>query len=225
MQPFLNVDEAERLVKKGKPVEMEVTDENGSLLTPEELTASNLRRLVRARNLKNEEATRAAERAARKAEKQAEQGVVIANAFDGVSWVDKAGNARQMAVYDTPEQLIVAIAGWEQAVVERIKSGDNYIPDAEGLFSHLGVSPGVVKGWRRGERGVEMQNVIEVELNRIAAVKNQLAMRGIIPPLVWVTQMNNVHGYTQTKNMEIEVSAKRTPESAESLIKSAKLLP
>ena len=73
--------------------------------------------------------------------------------------------------------------------------------------------------------GDAFRNIIEVELNRIAAVINQLALKGAIPPIVWATTMNNVHGYTQAKNVEIEVSQKRTPESAEVLIKSAQLLP
>ena len=145
----------------------------------------------------------------------------MANGF----WLNEKGKVNGLPQYETPEKLVIALQKWETDIVERIQKGEEIIPDAEGMCSALGISMQKMKSWRKGDEGDAFRNVIEVELNRIAAVKNQLALKGAIPPIIWATQMNNVHGYTQAKNVEIEVTQKRTPESAETLINSAKLLP
>lgn len=140
-------------------------------------------------------------------------------------WVDKKGRVNALPRYDDPEVLAKRINDWEVEMTARIQQGEEIIPNAEGMCAYLGISQAQMKSWRKGDMGDAFRNIIEVELNRIAAVINQLALKGAIPPIVWATTMNNVHGYTQAKNVEIEVSQKRTPESAEVLIKSAQLLP
>ena len=140
-------------------------------------------------------------------------------------WLDEKGRVNGLPRYETPDDLVRALEKWEQSTAERIRNGEEIIPDAEGMCSFLGISMATLKSWRKGDMGDAFRNIAEVELNRIAAIKNQLALKGAIPPIIWATQMNNVHGYTQAKNVEIEVTQKRTPESAETLIQSAKLLP
>ena len=140
-------------------------------------------------------------------------------------WLNQKGEVNGLPRYDQPEDLVKALSKWEEDTVARIQKGEEIIPDAEGMCAALGISMATLKSWRKGDMGDAFRNIAEVELNRIAAVKNQLALKGAIPPIIWATQMNNVHGYTQAKNVEIEVSQKRTPESAETLINSAKLLP
>ena len=61
-------------------------------------------------------------------------------------------------------------------------------------------------------------------MNKIAAAKNQLAMRGAIPVVVWATMMNNNHGYTQNSKQEVIVTRKDKP-NVDALIASANLLP
>lgn len=150
---------------------------------------------------------------------------ILETNLDNGFWLNEKGKVNGLPRYDNPEDLVKALSKWEQETVERIQKGEEIIPDAEGMCSFLGISMATLKSWRKGDMGDAFRNIAEVELNRIAAVKNQLALKGAIPPIIWATQMNNVHGYTQAKNVEIEVSQKRTPESAETLIKSAKLLP
>ena len=140
-------------------------------------------------------------------------------------WVDSKGRVKALPRYDDPEVLAKTINAWEVEVISRIQKGEEVIPNAEGLCAYLGISGQQLKSWRKGDAGDAFRNIVEVEMNRIAAVLNQLALKGAIPPIVWATTMNNLHGYTQAKNVEIEVSQKRTPESAEVLIKSAQLLP
>lgn len=150
---------------------------------------------------------------------------IIADAFSPTWWKDKNGKLTPLPQYNTPDDLVNALIAYEKTMAERIAAGDEIIPDAEGLCVFLRISTGTMRGWRKGERGEAFRDIIEVELSKIAAVKNQLAMREAIPQVVWATMMNNQHGYTQGSKVELEVSAKRTPESPDALIQSAKLLP
>lgn len=140
-------------------------------------------------------------------------------------WRDEKGHFRALGKYDTVEQLVERIEDWERLVMRKIQDGQEIIPDAESLAVGLDVNMSTFNSWRRGDRGEAFKNIIEMELNKIAAVKNQLAMKGAIPQLVWVTMMNNVHGYTQSNKHEVVVSDRREVQSADDLINRAKLLP
>jgi hypothetical protein len=140
-------------------------------------------------------------------------------------WRDEKGHFRALGRYDTVEQLVEKIEDWEHLVMRKIQDGEEIIPDAESLAVGLDVSLGTLKSWQRGERGEAFKNIIDVELNKIAAVKNQLAMKGAIPSIVWMAMANNVHGYTQSNKQEITINDRREVQSADDLISRAKLLP
>ena len=145
---------------------------------------------------------------------------------DGHSWWrDEHGYIRALGKYESIEQLVEKIEDWEHLVLRKVKDGQEVIPDAEALAVGLDVNMNTIASWRRGDRGEAFKNVIETELNKIAAIKNQLAMKGAIPQLVWVTMMNNIHGYTQNNKTEITVNDRREVADTEDLIKRAKLLP
>ena len=155
-------------------------------------------------------------------------GGLVTDAFtkDGHSWWrDCHGRIRALPKYDTVEQLVEAIEKWEANVVTRVQSGEDIIPDAEALAVGLDISMQSLRAWQNGERGEAFQKVIGVELNKIAAVKNQLAMKGAIPSMVWMAMMNNVHGYVQNQKVDIDITAKREPIKAEDLLAQARLLP
>lgn len=139
-------------------------------------------------------------------------------------WRDEKGHFRALGRYDTVEQLVEKIEDWEYLVLKKIKNGEEIIPDAESLAVALDISMSTITSWRKGDRGEAFKNIIETELNKIAAVKNQLAMKGAIPNLVWMAMMNANHGYAQNK-MEISVVDKREVSDAKDLIERAKLLP
>lgn len=140
-------------------------------------------------------------------------------------WRDEKGHFRALGRYDTVEQLVEKIEDWEHLVMRKIQDGEEIIPDAESLAVGLDVSLGTLKAWQRGERGEAFKNIIDVELNKIASVKNQLAMKGAIPSIVWMAMANNVHGYTQSNKQEITINDRREVQSADDLISRAKLLP
>ena len=234
MEKYKNIEIAltQSRRKEGLDPSLEITDGDGNLLVNP--TRDQLMELKRQRNREewkeHRQATEIKQAEDRRVAKKKEQTEVYVNnsilkdAFDHY-WTDAKGNLVPLPVYDTPEQLAHALAKWEADIMGRISAGDEIIPDAEGMCVALRISPGTMKSWRKGERGDAFREIIEAELNKIAAIKNQLAMKSGIQPVVWATMMNNQHGYTQAKTVELEVSAKRAPESAETLINSAKLLP
>lgn len=140
-------------------------------------------------------------------------------------WRDEKGHFRALGKYDTPEQLVEKIEDWEHLVLRKIQDGEEIIPDAESLAVGLDVALSTLKSWQRGDRGDAFKNIIDVELNKIASVKNQLAMKGAIPSIVWMAMANNVHGYTQQNKQEITINDRREVQSADDLISRAKLLP
>lgn len=139
-------------------------------------------------------------------------------------WRDEKGHFRALPRYDTAEQLVDAIENWEHMVLRKIQDGEEIIPDFESLAIGLSVSVGTLKSWQKGDRGEAFKNIIDIEASKIAAVKNQLAMKGAIPQLVWISMLNAHHGYAQNR-MEISVVDKREVQSADDLISRAKLLP
>lgn len=152
---------------------------------------------------------------------------VMRNIFtkDGhTCWRDDSGRIRRLKKYNTDIELVQAIEEWEEYMVELLNQGENIIPDAELLAAYLDVTVNQLKRWEAGERGEAFQNIIGAEMNKIAAAKNQLAMRGALPVVVWATMMNNNHGYVQNSKNEVIVTRKDRP-NVDALIASAKLLP
>lgn len=139
-------------------------------------------------------------------------------------WRDDAGRIRRLKKYNTDIELVERIEDWEQFLCDKLNEGENIIPDVELLAAYLDVTVSQIKRWEAGERGEAFQTVIGAELAKIAAAKNQLAMRGAIPVVVWATMMNNNHGYTQNSKNEVIVTRKDKP-NVDALIASAKLLP
>lgn len=230
---YQNIDTALSQIRTGKGIDpsLIVTDGTGTRL--ENPTKDQLTELKHERNRvlwhEQNDNKRKQNTGVSKSEK-AQKAVylknsIIADAFSPSWWKDDKGKLMPLPQYNTPDDLVNALIAYEKSMAERIASGDEIIPDAEGLCVFLRISTGTLKGWRKGERGEAFRDIIEVELSKIAAIKNQLAMREAIPQVVWATMMNNVHGYTQAKSVELEVTAKRTPESPDALIQSAKLLP
>ena len=152
---------------------------------------------------------------------------VVRNIFtkDGHSmWRDDAGHLKRLKKYNTDIELVERIEDWEEFLCDKLNEGENIIPDAELLAAYLDVTVNQLKRWEQGERGEAFQNIIGAEMAKIAAAKNQLALRGAIPVVVWATMMNNNHGYTQNSKNEVVVTRKDKP-NVDALIASAKLLP
>lgn len=116
----------------------------------------------------------------------------------------KGGRPRK---YETAEDLQEGIKKYLVYIAEKNAAGVALIPDVEGLALFLGVSRSTLYEWQNSRPG-EYSDTIKRTLNAIAAAKKQLALMGKIPPLVFATDFNNNHGYTQQQNIEITAARK-----------------
>lgn len=116
----------------------------------------------------------------------------------------KGGRPRK---YETAEELQEGIKKYLVYIAEKNAAGVALIPDVEGLALFLGVSRSTLYEWQNSRPG-EFSDTLKRTLNAIAAAKKQLALMGKIPPLVFATDFNNNHGYTQQQNIEITAARK-----------------
>lgn len=116
---------------------------------------------------------------------------------------------RSSMTYQNRRLLEERINEFWHFISESRLAGKNIIPDFELLVSFLGVAKSTVTRWIRDDMN-GFAEPLEMAKNDIAAIKNQLALRGEIPPMVWIAMMNNVHGYTQ--NTRVEVTSNRGNE-------------
>ena len=116
----------------------------------------------------------------------------------------KGGRPRK---YETVEDLQEGIKKYLVYIAEKNAAGVALIPDVEGLALFLGVSRSTLYEWQNSRPG-EFSDTLKRTLNAIAAAKKQLALMGKIPPLVFATDFNNNHGYTQQQNIEITAARK-----------------
>ena len=70
------------------------------------------------------------------------------------------------------------------------------IPDIENWAMFLGITRTTIFNYER--RGIEWQNCIQYYKNAIASIKKQLALNYKIPPMVYVFDATNNHGYVNS---------------------------
>ena len=92
-------------------------------------------------------------------------------------------------------------AYWD-VLKDKNQSGVKIIPDIEGFCCFAGISRETLNEWERS-RPSEYSDSIKRLKNDIAAYKKQLGLRGAIPPIVFATDFNNNHGYTQRQEIAI----------------------
>lgn len=80
------------------------------------------------------------------------------------------------------------------------------IPDIESWALYLGISRQTL--WEYQKRNGEWKTTIEYFKNAIAAIKKQLALCGKIPPMVFVFDSANNHGYVNTSEFKISTNEK-----------------
>ena len=85
------------------------------------------------------------------------------------------------------------------------KEGAKLIPDIEGFCCFAGICRDTLNNWEH-ERNAEYVDVIHGFKNAVASFKKQLALKGKIPAIVFATDFNNNHGYTQKQEINITAS-------------------
>lgn len=151
-----------------------------------------------------------------------EMGVIIAMAQgEGKELVKK--RTGRPALFDTPEELEEAIQAYFDYIIE---ANDKYqiqlIPDIEGMACFIGTDRETMFKWEQNNLN-GLSNTVKRAKNIIAACKKQLALRGKIPPIVFATDMNNNHGYTQKQ--EVVITPQNDNINPEALLSEIENLP
>lgn len=105
-------------------------------------------------------------------------------------------------IFGNVEELQGAIQAFWDYLAEANKAGNYLIPDIEGLCCYLDIGRDTLNDWERTNyKGFSA--TIKSTKNSIAFCKKQLALRGKIPPIVFATDFNNNHGYTQKQEISV----------------------
>lgn len=105
-------------------------------------------------------------------------------------------------IFESVEELQEAIEGYWDYLIKANNNGNALIPDVEGLAAFLHIDRSTLFDWERTNYNGFSTTIKETK-NYIAMSKKQLALHGKIPPIVFATDFNNNHGYTQKQQLEI----------------------
>lgn len=125
-------------------------------------------------------------------------------------------------IFESVEQLQEQIIAYWDYLAKANREQVKLIPDTEGLCSFLGINRDTLHDWERNNyKG--FSETIKTTKNAIAAFKKQLALQGKIPPIVFATDFNNNHGYTQKQEMIVTPNqplgeAESNPQLAEKYV-------
>jgi hypothetical protein len=95
-------------------------------------------------------------------------------------------------------------------ITQKNNDGADLIPDIEGFCCFAGICRDTLNDWERSRPG-EYSDTIKAFKNSVAAYKKQLALKGKIPPIVFATDFNNNHGYTQKQDIQITANNQLMP--------------
>ena len=142
-----------------------------------------------------------------------------------IGLIQKGNNTRmgRPPKYEDIEEFQGAIQAFWDYCHQSNANGVALIPDVEGLCCYLGIDRVTLGDWER-TRSAEFSSTIKSTKNAIAFCKKQLALRGKIPPIVFATDFNNNHGYTQKQEIAVSVPQQQSDDPA-TLVQAAKMLP
>lgn len=126
----------------------------------------------------------------------------------------KGGRPRKL---ETVEEFRTVAENYINYIKERALQGVRLIPDIEGFCAFAGISRETLNDWERTRPGA-YSDTIKIFKNTVAAYKKQLAFNGEIPPIVFATDFNNNHGYTQAAqkiDLNLGKQAEQLPEKAD----------
>ena len=118
---------------------------------------------------------------------------------------------------ETVEEFRTVAENYINYIKERALQGVRLIPDIEGFCAFAGISRETLNDWERTRPGA-YSDTIKIFKNTVAAYKKQLAFNGEIPPIVFATDFNNNHGYTQAAqkiDLNLGKQAEQLPEKAD----------
>lgn len=84
------------------------------------------------------------------------------------------------------------------------------IPDIEAMCTYIGIARATLFTYEK--RGTEWKSTIQYFKNVIATAKKQLALNHKIPPVVWIFDAKNNHGYNDIGEQEQNEATDRIEE-------------
>jgi len=119
--------------------------------------------------------------------------------IDFVNHCNKIHNTGRPPTFETVEELQGAVDAFWEIIAEQNRNGVRVIPDVEGFCSFINISRQTLNEWEhgRGKQAGLLSDTVKRLKNHMAYVKKQLALTGNMPPIVFATDFNNNHGYTQ----------------------------
>lgn len=122
------------------------------------------------------------------------------NIIENLRAVRKAALIGRPPKYENLEDFLDVVEGYMKYVQDANLDGMKLIPDIEGLCAYMNISRETLNTWER-TRSARYSDAIKMVKNQIAYAKKQLALKGKIPPIVFATDFNNNHGYTQKQEV------------------------
>ena len=127
-----------------------------------------------------------------------------------------------MRTFTSGPELQGAIDAFFEMVFTAQAKGVEILPDVELLASFLGVTRNALMSWMRGEANPEFVPVLDLAFNDIALGKKQYALQTKVAPLVYLSDMQNNHGYIAQQNKnDVQITFKNESLSEKQLIDNA----
>lgn len=131
-----------------------------------------------------------------------------------------------MRAFTSGPELQGAIDAFFEMVYTAQSAGVDILPDVELLASFLGVTRNALMSWLKGEANPEFVPVLDLAFNDIATGKKQYALQTKVAPLVYLSDMQNNHGYIAQQNKnDVQITFKNENLTEKQLIDNASLLP
>ena len=138
------------------------------------------------------------------------------------------GSGTREAEYSCGAELAGFIDAYWIQVYQDQEHGSNIIPDTEHLADYLGITRNTLMRWARGEANLEFAPPLQIALSEIATFKKQFAYTDKVNGLVYLSDIQNNHGYlsnkTDTRDVNVNVRLHDMP-SIDQLNEQVKLLP
>lgn len=123
-------------------------------------------------------------------------------------------------------ELAGALQAYQEIMHDFAEHGHRITSDVESLAAFLGIDRSTLMAWMRGDGNPEFVQPLALVMNEIGMVNKELGKQGKIPNLIYLSDMQNNHGYLANSNKtEVHVNVKREGLTDKQLIEEAKLLP
>lgn len=130
--------------------------------------------------------------------------VMSQSIFDNIERYRKRG-VGQPPKYETIEEFMQSVQEYIEYIMDANKDDVRLIPDVEGLAAFMLISRDTLLDWEK-TRSPQYSFAIKTVKNQFAYYKKQLALTGKTPSIVFATDFNNNHGYTQKQEIEVRAT-------------------